>query len=125
MKKVYLGGKEITHVMAGSGFEIFDKNVPPSTDIIQMEIPASLPASRFQSSPLPGLKVMSEPRNEVFGDVPVVIHEICLERLIDYFCSDADEPDIVRADLEGFGVDVDKAKEDFGVFLDDLENQKS
>jgi len=48
-----------------------------------------------------------------------------IDRIISIFCNDSDDSGIVRADLEGFGIDVDKAKEDFGVFLDSLENQKS
>ena len=45
-----------------------------------------------------------------------------IDKIISAFCDDSDNDDIVRADLEGFGVDVDKAKQSFNEFLDALEN---
>lgn len=43
-----------------------------------------------------------------------------IEQIFGAFCRDDDDDDIVRVDLEGFGIDVEKSKKDFTAFLDEL-----
>lgn len=46
-----------------------------------------------------------------------------IDRIINTFCSEDDDDDIVRSDLEGFGIDVDESKKKMGEFMNELEKK--